>query len=164
MPAYEVSPWADLAVMIGGATAALTGLLFVAVSINVRQILRFPGLPDRAVETLTLFVLPLFLAVLLLTPDQPVAVLGAELLVLAALAGGALIVLDRRQLRGGPPRGGSFVLRVVVHAVVVLCLAAAGVGLQAEAGGGLYWLVPAILAALFGGLTNAWVLLVEILR
>jgi hypothetical protein len=34
----------------------------------------------------------------------------------------------------------------------------------AETGGGLYWLVPAIVFLLLVGLTNAWVLLVEILR
>jgi len=32
------------------------------------------------------------------------------------------------------------------------------------AGGGLLWLVPAVLIALLAGLVNAWVLLVETLR
>jgi len=36
--------------------------------------------------------------------------------------------------------------------------------LLARAGGGLYRLVPSVLAALAFGLVNAWVLLVEILR
>jgi modulator of FtsH protease len=31
-------------------------------------------------------------------------------------------------------------------------------------GGGLYWLVPAVVISLVGGLINSWVLLVEILR
>jgi hypothetical protein len=33
-----------------------------------------------------------------------------------------------------------------------------------QAGGGLYWLVPSVLAAVVFGLLNVWVLLVEILR
>jgi hypothetical protein len=44
------------------------------------------------------------------------------------------------------------------------CLVVAGGTLLAQAGGGLYWLVPSVLAALIFGLGNTWVLLVEILR
>jgi len=40
----------------------------------------------------------------------------------------------------------------------------AGRGQPNFAGGGLYWLVPGVLAAIVFGLVNAWVLLVEILR
>jgi len=36
--------------------------------------------------------------------------------------------------------------------------------LLTQAGGGLYWLVPSVLAALIFGLVNVRVLLVEILR
>jgi hypothetical protein len=43
-------------------------------------------------------------------------------------------------------------------------LALTGITLIAESGGGLYWLVPAVLAAIVFGLINAWVLLIEILR
>jgi hypothetical protein len=41
-------------------------------------------------------------------------------------------------------------------------LAVAGATLLAQAGGGLYWLVPSILIATFFGLINAWALLVEV--
>lgn len=44
------------------------------------------------------------------------------------------------------------------------CLVVAGATLLARAGGGLYWLVPTVLAAFIVGLVNTWVLLVEILR
>ncbi len=54
--------------------------------------------------------------------------------------------------------------RVVPAVVSSGCLAAAGVTLLAQAGGGLYWLVPSVLTALIFGLINVWVLLVEILR
>lgn len=43
-------------------------------------------------------------------------------------------------------------------------MAVSGVTLIAATGGGLYWLVPSVLAALVFGLVNVWVLLVEILR
>ena len=40
----------------------------------------------------------------------------------------------------------------------------AGLSLIAESGGGLYWVLAGIVGAILGGVTNAWVLLVEILR
>jgi hypothetical protein len=43
-------------------------------------------------------------------------------------------------------------------------LVIAGATLAAQAGGGLYWLVPSVLSAIIFGLSNVWVLLVEILR
>lgn len=44
MAAYESEPWSELCVAIAGAAAALLGLLFVAVSINLEQVLRLASL------------------------------------------------------------------------------------------------------------------------
>jgi hypothetical protein len=50
-------------------------------------------------------------------------------------------------------------------AVAASCLVTISGILEAVgAGGGLYWLFPAVLLALSAGLFNAWVALVEILR
>jgi hypothetical protein len=48
--AYDTSDWSELFV----ASAALAGLVSVAVSINVERILEFPGLPERALSTRSL--------------------------------------------------------------------------------------------------------------
>jgi modulator of FtsH protease len=55
-------------------------------------------------------------------------------------------------------------LRLFFVLAASLPLAAAGISLLAGAGGGLYWLVPGVVAALLGGIINSWILLVEILR
>jgi hypothetical protein len=48
--AYSSEAWSELFVASAGASAALTGLLFVAVSVNIERILEFPGLPERALQ------------------------------------------------------------------------------------------------------------------
>jgi len=77
--AYQLADWANLAVASAGAAAALTGLLFVAVSINLKRILEFPQLPDRAAGTLGLLLTILLVAVVLLAPGQPRQATGVEI-------------------------------------------------------------------------------------
>jgi hypothetical protein len=45
--------------------------------------------------------------------------------------------------------------------VTTLLMLVAGVTEAAGHGGGLYWLVPAVLVALLGGVYNAWIFLIE---
>src|SRR5580704_8116011 len=137
--AYAAEHWADFGVATVGAAAALAGLLFVAISINIERILQFPGLPHRAATTLILFALPLVTAFLLVTD--------------------ARVPLSEQETRMT-----WLFSRIIPDIATCGCLATAGATLLAESGGGLYWLVPAVLAAVIFGLINAWVLLVEILR
>jgi hypothetical protein len=41
-------------------------------------------------------------------------------------------------------------------------VAAAGLTFLLKAGGGLYWMIPAVLAGLVGGVINAWLFLVSV--
>jgi hypothetical protein len=38
----------------------------------------------------------------------------------------------------------------------------AGLSFVLKAGGGLYWMIPAVLASLVGGVINAWLFLVKV--
>ena len=40
--------WSEFAVAAAGATAALAGLVIVGISVNIKEILAFPGLTARA--------------------------------------------------------------------------------------------------------------------
>ena len=54
--------------------------------------------------------------------------------------------------------------RLILLAAGTVPVLVGGVSVLAEAGGGLYWIVAAIVFAIAGGVGNEWVLLVEILR
>jgi hypothetical protein len=103
------------------------------------------------------------IAAVLLTAPQPGAALGAELLALAAMAGVTLFILERR---AGDDGGGEVVVRYIERAspnlVTAVLVAVAGVSFLLKAGGGLYWMIPAVLAGLVGGVINAWLFLLKI--
>ncbi len=165
MAAYDAEPWSGFAAGTSGAAAALAGLLFVAVSINIQTILAHRGISSRAAEALILLVTPVFLSLVLLIPGQPAAALAVELFVVAVVAGAALGWLSRPSRRTREQPVASWVSTTVVPTVIVaLAPVVAGVGLLTESLGGLYWLPAAVVVGLLGGLSNAWVLLVEILR
>jgi hypothetical protein len=161
--ATDLDQWHDFGVGVAGASAALAGLLVVAVSINVQAILTGRGLPERAAATLVMFTTPLLASVVLLTPDLARGLAGTVLLVIGVVAGAALGWWHRVR----PPQRSRlqwFLSPVLPSAATVVPTALAGLGLLLDGAGGLYWLLVAVLAAVVGGLSQAWVLLIEILR
>jgi hypothetical protein len=161
--AYTADDWRELFVASAGASAALTGLLFVAVSVNVERILEYPGLPERALQTLLLLLSAVLISLVCLIPGQTTTALGVELLVLSLGFSVAVGVLLLRTVPGAKEyeRAGLHLLLVLPGTVPMVIGA---VSVLAETGGGLYWIIAGILGAIFGASVNAWVLLVEILR
>jgi len=68
--AYDPELWHDFAVAVAGAGAALAGLLVVAVSVNIRDVIAGPTLTRRAALALVLVTVPLVLALVLLIPER----------------------------------------------------------------------------------------------
>jgi modulator of FtsH protease len=163
--AYDPSQWTDLFVATAGASAALAGLVFVAVSINLEQILSYEGLPERALETILLLIGVLVVSILGLMPGQSAVALGLEMLMLGLGLIAAVFRLPaaRDQETGDEPIRWR-ASRLGVRALGTIPFAIGGLSLVLEAGGGLYWVAAGVILAISGGVTNAWVLLVEILR
>jgi hypothetical protein len=161
--AYSAREWTDLFVASAGASAALTGLLFVAVSLNIKDILENTILPGRALQTLLLLLSAVVVSLVGLVPGQNATALGVELLIFGLGFGGWAIVLAVRSVEA---------TRQYVHPLLHFGLIVPGtvppvigaVSLIAHSGGGLYWTAAGIVGALLGAAVNAWVLLVEILR
>lgn len=154
--------WEEFAVVTGGASAALTGLLFVAVSIRLDAIAASVDLRCRAAQTLTLFLAITLVAVLFAIPRQPEWLFGVELFILAISGGTILFLLDRRAQRDQDQQKVSQLLDAISPNVLTMALIGIG-GLLTASGleWGLYLQVPAVIAALIGGVVGAWLLMMR---
>ena len=184
MRGYDPAAWSGFFIAVTGAAAALTGLLFVAVSINLDNILGSTTkdsatgdsttgdstakgttmLPARAAETLAMLLFVVISSALALVP-QDVELLGAEILIIALPL---TAITTRNQLRFRRQNPDSPLLwsasRMTASGLALVPGMIAGISLAARWGGGFYWLVPTVLCGIAGAVYSAWVLLVEIVR
>ncbi len=161
--AYSVRAWTELFVASAGASAALTGLLFVAVSVNLERILQFEGLPERALQTLLLLLSAMLISLICLIPGQSATALGIELLAVSVCLGAVIARMTVKTLPGArEAERAAFHIALLLPGTVLPAIGA--VSLLVGSGGGLYWIIAGLLGALVGASINAWVLLVEILR
>jgi modulator of FtsH protease len=156
--------WEGFAEMTGGASGALTGLLFVAVSLNAGRIAGHQGLRASAVQTLVLFIAPLVMAAVLLAPGQPDWVLGAELIVIGGITSWVLLGIRRvkHNLNDDDKQLIAIFNRRAPNVMVMLLFVASGITLACGQPAGLYLLLPASLVAQVSGVLNAWYFLLPV--
>jgi hypothetical protein len=165
MVSNMIADWNDFFLAQAGAFAALTGLVFVALSINLKEILEQPGLPGRAGEAVVVLVLPVLIGLLGLIPHQDERTLGAELLVVALAAWATVTTIlfsARHSMRQRP--NGEVATRIVLVQTATLLVVTAAAFLITGTTSGLYWQAAGTGVCLMVGMTDAWVLLIEILR
>lgn len=164
MYSYTVGEWKDFYIAVSGAAAAFAGLLFVGLSINLARIISLPGISDRAGETLIFLGAVLVAALLGLVPQSSKAS-GIELLTIFCFVWCVATYLDIRALR----RNHYDTLfhgyqRFAFTQIASLSLLVAALSFLLRAGREPYWLIPGLIFPLLVSMSNAWVLLVEIMR
>jgi len=156
--AFDINAWSDYGLAVVGGAAALTGLLFVAVSVNSVWFSSSEAHRGRAGQALVLFVVPLVTGILLLIPGQTTTSLGIEIAAFGLLVGRVLLMLGSAELKD-EPRAIVVIDRFSPRAIITTALVAGGASLIVGRFGGLYWLAGAHVAALLVGLLNAWTFL-----
>ena len=163
MAAYDPSAWSDLFVATAGAAAALAGLVFVAISINIGRILELAGVPERGLQTVLLLLGAVVVSVLGLVPQRP-GTFAVELVVVGAALVLSIAASGRRTLSGTRGHPGYAATRLLLVAPGSAAYLIGGISLLTRSGGGLAWVVGGLVGGLVGAVLTAWVLLVEILR
>jgi hypothetical protein len=165
MAGLEPAGWGEYFVASIGAGAALAGLVFVAISINLRDVLRYPGLVGRAAEALALLLSPVFVGLVGVSPSDGASTTGLEIALVALVIWAVVAGILARALRG--PRAATNVQlasRIVLAQAATIPPIVAGVSLATGVGAGLHWLVVGALLSITAGVFGAWVLLIEIQR
>jgi len=160
-----IAGWSNYLSVLAGAAATLTGLIFVAVSINLSRVLSVPGLTGRAGESLMQLFGVVLISTTALIPQQGPIALGTEILVVGSVLWLVQTVFQVRYVtsKTGHPRVWGIVRMVQTQlANVPFCIC--GILLVRGSAAGLYWLALGCIFSLVSGVSGAWVLLVEILR
>ena len=147
------------------AGAALVGLLFVSLSLNLARILANASLPKRAEVALLLLMLQLVVASVALIPDQGPKLLGAEVVAVASTVWIATLLHALSFLRAMPPELRRLGWQsIALLQVAVLPYIAGGAMLLAGAPRALHLLALGMIVSIVKAGIDAWVLLVEINR
>ena len=161
----NITEWHNFFSATASASATLTGLIFVGVSINITKILSLPKLPERALLSLFLLLAILIISSLMLVPFQSSLFTGIEVSIIAITMYIVATKMDMsiyKQLETVYKK--QYFLSVVFNQLAVLPYLFAGISILLYAEKGMYWLVPAIILSFIKAIVDAWVLLVEINR
>jgi len=159
---YDPAAWHDFFLTAGTAAAALTGLLFVALSIHLDRILGDAEHRFRARGNFFGLTVVMVTSLIVLVPTLDARWLGAWLI----LTNAGAATLTTWHFRGVLPSffGGSIVfqLRVALAYVLLIMGAIGGMSVILGAGGGLAWPAAESIGLLLIALLGAWSLLVGV--
>ena len=148
-----------------GASAALTGLVFVGISINLKKIMESSFLPNHALEAVVAFVSTLFIAFLMLIPQQSFLTYGIEVLFVGLLNWILVTYFHMDTLRKVPTTYRRDIVRIfVIYQMAALSFVAAGIIFLIWGANGFYWIVAASLLSYLAAFIDTWLLVVEINR
>jgi hypothetical protein len=154
---YRPGQWTDFFVLVGTGAVTLTGLVFVAMSLNLKVIAIDATHRNRAINTLTGLALVFLRCALVLMGGQNHQSIGAELLVVSGVSFAVFVVGYVRAIRMS---NGLRLSRVVGGSLVhVAEMIGAAVFISGHLSG-LYIAAVAIVANTCYMITAAWLLVI----
>ncbi len=154
---FRPGQWSDFFLLVGTGAVTLTGLVFVAMSLNLKVIAEDATHRNRAINTLTGLALVFMRCALVLMGAQNYRAIGAELFV---VAGGSVTMFIRGYVKALRSGNGLLFSRIVggstIHAVEMFGAALFFFGNKA----GLYIVAVAIVTNTCYMITAAWLLVV----
>jgi modulator of FtsH protease len=157
--------WNDFFVATAGAAAALTGLIFVGVSISLTKILSISGLPNRALLSILLLLTILIFSGLFLVPGQSSNSVGIEILSIGFIIWITISKLDINIYKNRQKEfRHHYILHMFINQISLIPYLICGIVILTIGENGMYWIVPAIIFSFIKAVLDAWVLLIEIHR
>ena len=148
----DPAAWQNFYIMIGTANAAITGLLFVALSMHLKQILSHPIYKPRAIVVLVILTTQIVISAVVLAP-QPRVLMGVEILGINVF----FLALNLRYRAPARITPGS-ALTIAFRVIYLL----ASVSLITGVGGGFYILGGILTLTVVRSISNCWALLTAI--
>jgi len=157
----ELAVWHEFLVMVGGAAAALTGLVFVAMSIHLREISSIPIHRARARATLIALVCIVLLCGLGLFP-QSMRDFGLKLIVFGILLTVVATALSISSMRLPGGWDAARRLRVVIYIGTPLIVTIEGVLMLSDVDWAMAAFAATLLLVIVNAVSNAWALMLEV--
>jgi len=157
--AYNAGAWHDFAVALGGASAALLGLVFVVVSIHLLAVVDDPVLRHRAEIILGLLATTLAASAALLIPQSREA-LGLELMPIALVYIALSSLATFRATHSPQGISRDRLVRFFIGAFSAGLVFAGGLGLLIHALGGAYLVGAGIVLGVLIAMFALWILFI----
>jgi hypothetical protein len=162
MHAYGQAAWHELYVMLGGSSAALIGLLFVATTLHVREIANNAMFKIRVQNSTLILMGTLVQAAAILTP-QPLRALGIELLLLNLWGAWFPVSLTfTAMMKSAAHRGGYSIYRGIYFMTGFASGIAGSIALIFGAEWGFYLVTIGYVSSVIACIWNAWVMMLGI--
>lgn len=156
--------WSEFNVAMAGATAALAGLVIVASSVNIAEIIKSRTLTARLLAGIAALVLALAASAFALVPEVEPAWYGI-LIIVSALVAALFQANATRLIATDPdPADRARPLKYIVGFLPILAYLASGVLVWVGHPSGLYLAAAGSLLAIVSAIIVSWVALVEVLR
>lgn len=158
--------WSEFNVAMVGATAALAGLVIVAMSVNITKIIALPTscLSARVASGIVSLLLALIVSALSLMPKVSAGWFGA-VLIIVAVAAVVFNVGVVRKIFGDPAViPGARIPKSIPVTVPAIVYLAGAIAVALDHPAGLYLLAAGCVLAIISAIVISWIALVEVLR